>query len=256
MEPSDATRQVEDFHMTDFEARRGEVHDNNYWTPEIRTRLIELATSVCQQKTTFGIGCAVIREQYDRLLSPKIQYDLRHPYYFCLYACINMLINLNDIRLKSFKPIQFLLDRKPGRFRLEEVRVHWESYAGEFFRRIREGLDHEGTTIGELSFGSRHEYPQLRAADLLVYEVARLRMKLWKQPEREMRKSMVALAKDSNLLVTFPDEREIRNFGRIIEISAAGEAKGMSEQEISAMVRRDFPKKDRRQMARRIKVDR
>ena len=83
---------VNDFHMTDFETHHAEFEDNNYWTPDIRTRLMERVTALCQQKTTLGIGCAVIREQYDRLLSPKIRHDFRHPYYFCLYACLNMLL--------------------------------------------------------------------------------------------------------------------------------------------------------------------
>ena len=247
---------VNDFHMTDFETHHAEFEDNNYWTPDIRTRLMERVTALCQQKTTLGIGCAVIREQYDRLLSPKIRHDLRHPYYFCLYACLNMLLHSNDLRVKSLKPIQFLFDQKPGRFRLGSVWVHWETHAGEFFRKLRGGLDAEGATIGEISFGKRREYPQLRAADLLVYEVARMRMKLWKKSERDMRKSLAALAKDMNLLVTFPDEQEIRNFGKIIETAAEAEAKGMNEQEIWTMLREKFPKKDRTQMARRIRDSR
>ena len=83
-----------------------------------------------------------------------------------------------------------------------------------------------------------------------------MRMKLWKKSERDMRKSLAALAKDMNLLVTFPDEQEIRNFGKIIETAAEAEAKGMNEQEIWTMLREKFPKKDRTQMARRIRDSR
>jgi len=233
---------VNDFHMTDFVGHREEFDDNNYWTPEIRTHLIERVTGICQQKTTIGVGCAIIKEQYERLLSPKIREDLKHPYYFCLYACLNMLINWGDQRLATIKPIQFLFDQKPGRFRLGSLKVRWQTWATDFFHTIKDGLDENGLIVGGITFGSRQDYPQLRAADLLVYEVARLRLNLWKEPERDIRRSMEVLKKDMNLMVSFPDEKEIRNFGRIIEMAAEASAKGMNDQEIWAELRKEFPK--------------
>lgn len=142
---------VEDFHMTDFEARQKEFAHRNYWTPEIRERFIERVTAVCQQHTLVGLGCAVVREQYEQILTPKIQGDLRHPYYFCLYVCLNMFLNLDDDRLRVVKPANFLFDQKKGKFRLGNSMISWEAYAQELYQRVKLGLDPEGKSLGALS---------------------------------------------------------------------------------------------------------
>ena len=118
---------IRDFHMNQYEGRFGEFDWCNYWfdpwAEETRIRLIQRFTTICQQKTIIGLGCALIREQYEQILTEKIQGDLRHPYYFCIYACLNMLLNLGphwvtetgtiERRLDSIKPVQFLFGRCP-----------------------------------------------------------------------------------------------------------------------------------------------
>lgn len=172
--------------MNEFESRWGEFRWQNYWwwpwAKETRHRFIERVTDICQRRTIIGLGCAVVREQYENILSDKIQDDLRHPYYFCLYACLNMLLNLSQSRLEVIQPVHFLFDQKKGKFRFGDTKISWEAHALDLFQRIKSGLDPENKVIGSMTFGSRHEYPQLRAADLIVYESAKLARQRWKEP--------------------------------------------------------------------------
>jgi hypothetical protein len=70
-----------------------------------------------------------------------------------------------------------------------------------------------------------------------------LRLHQWERPDLPLRKSLDQLRKEMNLMVSFPDETQIRNFEKIIIMAAEADAKGMSEQEIWAELRREFPKK-------------
>jgi hypothetical protein len=241
---------ISDFHMNEYQGHFGEFDWKNYWwwpwADDTRQRLIERVTTICQQRTIIGVGCALVRDQYEQLLNEKIQGDLRHPYYLCIYACMNMLLNLGprwvtesgriEKRLDSLKPIHFLFDQKKGRFRFGDSKIGWEALAHDFFQKIKSGLDPEGKTLGSLTFGDRRIYPQLRAADLITYEAAKMARKLWKEPERPIRRSMEVLMKDFNLLITFPTERHMRNFVRIIETAIDAETRGATEEEKDAIV--------------------
>ena len=234
---------VTDFHMTDFEGRYREFEWRNYWwwpwADDIRIRLIERVTAICQQRPIIGLGCAVIREQYERILTDKIQGDLRHPYYFCMYACMNMLLHRlqNDTRLEFMKPVNFLFDQKKGRFRSGSRTISWEPLAQDYFQKIKSGLDPEGKILGSLDFGDRREYPQLRAADLITYEAARMARQLWEEPHRPIRKAMEVLKKDYNLLITFPTEQRMHNFVRIIEAATDAMNRGASDEEMEQIAK-------------------
>jgi hypothetical protein len=89
-----------------------------------------------------------------------------------------------------------------------------------------------------LTFGDRGQYPQLRAADVVVYEAAKLAWQLWKEPERPIRKSMDVLRKDYNLLITFPTEQRMRNFVRILQSAADAMNRGASEEEMDRIAER------------------
>lgn len=236
---------VKDFHMKNFEGRYDEFKWENYWfwpwAEDTRKNFIERITTICQQHTIMGLGCAVVREQYERLLPQQMQGDFKHPYHFCLWACMSMLLNVGkgrwrsdsgsvEAQLASIKPVNFLFDHKPGRFPLGSTMVSWEAWAQELYQRVKAGLDPEGKGLGEITFGKRQEYPQLRAADLIVFETARLRLHQLREPERPIRRSMDVLRKDFNLLITFLTEVRLRNFVKTIE----GVAAGLTEAEIRA----------------------
>ena len=242
---------VTDFHMNKFEGRFDEFNWKRYWfwpwADETRKRLIERVTTICQQRTIIGLGCALVREQYEKVLTEKIQGDLRHPYYFCMYACLNMLLNLGphwttesgqiERRIDSIKPVDFLFDQKPGKFRFGDSKITWEALAQNFFQKLKCGLDPKGETLRSLTFGDRRTYPQLRAADLITYETAKMARQLWKEPERPIRKSMEVLKKDYNLLITIPRDHQMRNFVRIIETAVDAMNRGASDEEQEAVIR-------------------
>lgn len=215
---------VEDFHMTDFEGHYKEFRDNNYWTPDIRLRLIERACEISRDTTTLGLGFAVSRKQYESALPSFVQSDLRHPYFYCLYGCMSLLVNWQrDDRIRALKPINFLLDHKPGRFRFGSAMISWEAFATELYQRVKEGIDSEGEILGELTFGKRQDYPQLRAADLLAFEARRWREEQLKEISRPLRKSMQSLLRKQNLLIAFQTKVRLENFIRIITGHEAGE---------------------------------
>jgi len=225
---------IEDFHMNEFENHWGEFADNRYWTPDIRTRVIERVCQICQQNTVLGLGCAISREHYERVLPPSIQGDLRDPYYYCLYGCMSMLLACKeDTRIATIKPVNFLFDHKPGRFKLGATMVGWQAFATEFYNRVQSALDENGEVLGALTFGTRQVYSPIRAADLLVYETGKLQRQRLYEPWRPLRKSMRALRKRSNLIISFQTEVRLRNFVRFLE----GYRAGMSANQISAKPR-------------------
>jgi len=229
---------VDDFHMGEFEGHWNEFADNNYWTPDIRERLISRVCQMCQEHSVFGVGCVISRDQYETDLPTDMQTDLRDPYYYCLYSCMSMLLNYrNDDRLTNIKPINFLFDNKKGRFRLGNTMVTWEAFAQELYQRVKAGLDDTGEVLGELSFGKRQDYPQIRAADLLVYECGKLRRQWLNEPQRPLRKSMRALLKSQNMLITFQTAVKLRNFVRVVR----GYQTGLSVADIRASCERDDP---------------
>jgi hypothetical protein len=214
---------VEDFHMSEFENYFKEFERNNYWTPEIRLSLIKEVCRVCQQHSALGIGCAVVRDQYERALPSFIQDEFRNPYFYCIYMCMQLLVtHQDDARIDLIKPVNFLFDRKGGRFRLGATMVNWQAFASEVFERIRPGLDDSGTLLGDMAFGKRQDYPQLRAADLLAYETGKLYRQWLNQPQRPLRKSMRQLLKKQNLLITFQTEVTLQNYVRVIQGIVAG----------------------------------
>jgi hypothetical protein len=225
---------VTDFHMTDFVARRGEFSDE-IWTDERRTAFMKRITTICRERTMMGLGCAVKRADYERCLTQTIQDDLRHPYYFCLYACFNMLLHWSSEHIDAIKPVQFLFDRKPGRFRIGSHMIGWEAFATELFYRLKAGLDEEGAVVGDMAFGSRHDYPQLRAADLLVFEASRILLHASPLDDADWRESMKALSSRKNMLIAFPDESKMRNFVTIIEAAIDG----ASAEDIRRLLRRE-----------------
>lgn len=227
---------VIDFHMTDFVARRGEFADDK-WTEERRATFMERITTICRERTMMSLGCVVRRTDYEKCLPRTIQDDLRHPYYFCLYGCFNMLLNWSSEHIDAIKPVHFLFDRKPGRFRIGSHKIGWEAFATELFYRLKAGFDEEGAVVGDITFGSRRDYPQLRASDLLAFEACRLLLHAspFDHTESDWRQSMKALSKRKNMMISFPDESTMRTFVTIIE--AANE--GASAEDIRRLVRRD-----------------
>lgn len=242
---------VDDFHMTDFEAHKAEFANLGWWTNNRRAAFMERITGICQRHTIIGLGCAIVREQYERILPQSLQEGIfRHPYYYCLYGCYCLLLGFGnrwvtasggiERRLSTIKPVNFLFDHKPGRFRHSSTMVSWEAFAQKLHQLLKTGLDAEGKTLGELTFGKRQDYPQLRAADLLVFETARMRLNQWKNPDVSTRKSMGVLRKALNLLVTFQTEVKLRNYVRLLQAQQAG----MTIEQIRASLERDDPEVD------------
>jgi len=183
------------FHMTDFIARKKQF--KNDWSNDKRDLFMERLTTTVSEHTMIGLGCAIFRDEYEKAIDERVKRQYKHPYYFCLKTCIDLLVNWqHSIALP--KPIEFLFDNKPG----------WTGVAGEIFYEMKERGFQEW--LGNMAYGSKETYKPLQAADLIVYEVARFLDITADNPDAKLRTSMEILSKKLNLLTTFPREEGLR----------------------------------------------
>jgi hypothetical protein len=181
--------------MTDFIARQGEF--KNDWSNDKRNQFMERLTTTATEHTIIGLGCAIFRDEYERAIDKRVKQQYKHPYYFCLKTCIDLLVNWPH-SLSLPKPIQFLFDRKPG----------WVGVAGEVFYEMKDRGFQEW--LGDMAYGSKETYKPLQAADLIVYEIARFLDVTADNPDAKLRPSMEVLSKKFNILATFPREEGLR----------------------------------------------
>jgi hypothetical protein len=208
-----AHRRVGVFHMTDFEARQKEFHVNNYWTPNIREQLINRLTTVAKENTSFGIGAAVRRKDYERIIPADLQQDFQDPYYLLLYFSMVLLAKWKEMIPDACRPIRFLFDRKKG----------FEGRASTLYYKSRE-LNEEQALFGDMGFGSKTECAPLQAADLIVYEVAKEGRRALSHRQGEMRRAMDVLREKMNLLVSFLEESHLNEFVKIVRASTTRKA--------------------------------
>jgi hypothetical protein len=69
------------------------------------------------------------------------------------------------------------------------------------------------------------------------HETAKHARQILKEPDRPIWKSMEALKKDLNLLITFPTEKQMRNFLKIIETSVEPMNRGASDEEMEQIAK-------------------
>lgn len=176
------------FHMTDFEAGRGQFRD---WDRKKRTSMIDDLVSIILSYDVYGLGGGTVRDDYQKLI---VNSDFiktkgfkpewwKHPYLMVFQQVVVEAANAID-HFRSDERIAFVFDHQAQfKARAETVYAQLQGQA-EWPRHRR---------LGSLQFVSKNEAVALQVADLMVYEIRkRLDHKLF-APEREIRKSMERL---------------------------------------------------------------
>ena len=99
------------FHMTDFIARKGRFA--NDWTDQKRNEFIGRLAETAEQHTIAGIGCCILRSDYEKALPTNIIERWGDPYFFLTFSFLSVLLGLPKRHRLTFpKPLYCLFDRK------------------------------------------------------------------------------------------------------------------------------------------------
>jgi len=197
---------VKCFHATDFLGRWGEF--KNGWSDNERTEFITRLAYIASEHTTLGIGCAIRQDEYDRAIPASVQaYFGKDAYGFCLYTILVMLLNFEESsRARLPKPLYVLFDRKP----------EFQGTALRIYEDLKKSDSDPAGVIGDFGFGGKERYPQLQAADLLVYETTRgyieqIRQEGWSHPVIDL------LNRKHNLMIVKPTEALLQKYIEFLE---------------------------------------
>jgi hypothetical protein len=194
---------VEIFHATDLDNGYGEFEG---WTRDRKNALMVRLTSIAATFTDYGIGCGIVKADYDSLFPDWLQTDFRHPLNFCLYGTMSMLIRQEQLgKLKvGDRPLRVMIEQKPG----------YEGFIAEIYYRFRNNIAPE--LLGQLTWGTKKDVP-LQAADLIAHEISKFVGNQRYRPHLPLRKSLEALGTRRQLLITTPDAERIAGFRQFVE---------------------------------------
>lgn len=198
------------FHSNELALKdRGPYKD---WPEERKNAFMTRLTTLVGNLVDYGVGCGIVRADYERELPAWLQRDFKDPLNFCVYGTMILISRQHELGKLTVaeKPLRTMIERKPG----------YEGAMSTIYYRCRDRLAPE--LIGDLSWGSKKDVP-LQAADLIAYEIAKYVANLRYRPELRMRKSLEALARQSKLLITTPEEQELQKFRAFVE-TATGRA--------------------------------
>jgi hypothetical protein len=203
------TRALKEEHVERFRATDLDAGENDFkgWTKERANAFMARLTIIAASFTEYGIGCGIVRADYERLLPDWFQTDFKDPLNFCVYGTMTMLVRqyqLGNLTVAS-KPLRTMIERKPG----------YEGFMADIYYRYRDHVAPD--LIGDLSWGGKDEVP-LQAADLIAHEIGKFVANTRYRPELPMRRSLEALGTRRQLLVTTPDEERIESFRRYVEV--------------------------------------
>jgi hypothetical protein len=196
---------VGQFHATDLDAREGEFKG---WRKERADAFMARLTIIAASFTEYGIGCGIVRADYERLLPDWFQTDFKDPLNYCVYGTMAMLVRQHQVgNLKvSSTPLRTMIEHKPG----------YEGFMTDIYYRYRDHVAPD--LLGDLSWGGKDEVP-LQAADLIAHEIGKFVANTRYRPELPMRRSLEALGTRRQLMITTPDEERIENFRGYVEVA-------------------------------------
>jgi hypothetical protein len=179
------------FHMAEFETRHGEFKG---WSDAKRIGFIKDLRALINSTDVWGIGCGVVKADYERLSAEFITrgkvtpHWYHHPYLLAFQHClIETCIQAEDVHTRE--KIAFVFDRQ-AEFHARAEKAYDElTSSGKWPRAFR---------LGSLRFASKRDAIPLQAADLMAFELQKaLDHKLF-DPARGERKSMARLRRRLN----------------------------------------------------------
>lgn len=187
------------FHMTDFIARKDKFA--NDWPDEKRNKFIGRLAETAEQYTIAGIGCCILRSDYEAGLPPDLVARWGDPYFFLTFSFLSVLLGAPKRYPLPFpKPLYCLFDRKKG----------FVEGASRVFYSMKDAKHDPNGMLGDMAFGAKDDYIPLQAADLLVYATARQMVESEHTPEGKMFKTLEVLNRRRHLHIPFLNARHFK----------------------------------------------
>ena len=154
---------LEYFHMTDFENSQGQF---NGWTEDRRRALMNKLLPIIQDHTFWSIGCIVLSQWVDSILSSAVRQICGDAYGLGTLACwrhLGKIFNKHDAWMECAMETGAKGRGALQLFAEEDSKIpEWQ----------------EGHRLYSLAFRDKRIFPPLQAADILAYE-------LYKQSARQ-----------------------------------------------------------------------
>jgi len=175
---------VRTFHFTDFDNNRGEFEG---WSVGRKGNFIEQIFRVLDSRELLGFSGAIHIPDFKEVVrGSNTQLEKKpSPYLICQQYCIEM------ISKRVNKRVHYVFDRQ------QEL----DHPAVQNFYATRDNFPEWADKMGTISFQSKNDFVELQAADLLAYETAKSTHNRFFDPQRPIRKSMLALVRKRNRLV-------------------------------------------------------
>jgi hypothetical protein len=161
-------------------------------------------------------------EDYNEVVPEWMRKRLRNPYFFCVWACVPMVVRCYRGGKVSGERIDFVFDQKAGA----------ECEADKIFQVQKDSpllTEDEKKALGSVSFDDDRRLRPLQAADYLAYEVSKYRQG-W------TRQSLLAIN-------GVPGPHELLDRDKLIQIvnEVEQERRAFLESKISSMFRETSP---------------
>lgn len=201
------------FHMTDFISRQKQFR--NDWTDDTRNAFVGRLSTLASENTILGVGCGLIREEYEHSIPVDIRGEWRDPWYFLVFSCLSTLVGVQKIyQVAVPSPIYCLFDCKNK----------FVEMAGRIFYATKDDQEIDSKRLlGEMAFGSKEEIPPLQAVDLLAYSVVRNWVEEQHNPDKHF-KTYEVLNSRRTLFTPFLRSQHLRTYVEFVRRRQAGEA--------------------------------
>jgi len=167
------------FRMSEFENRRGQFAG---WTENEKRTLLSKLLPIIHEHTFWSIGCIVLRQQFDELVSSEAKEICGDAYGFAALICWR---NLGQL----FQSEDAWMD-----CRMEAG----AKGSGSLELLVEEDLKfpswREAHRIHSLSFLDKREFPPLQAADILAYELYKQSSRIFGEEKRPVRYPLTNLS--------------------------------------------------------------
>ena len=190
----DAGIEESGFHMADFVAH-AKPYDT--WSDDKRDKVLRAFISVINKYAYEGAIAAVVKSDYDRLVTGKLREKLgEYHYTFAVQSCLAHIEYWRKVRSDS-QPVQYVFDR------MSHGKHEIINLFDDIERRktaVAFGIEPNG-----YAFQNRKYVVQLQATDILAWEAAKY-MKVCQFTGKEPRKSFQSLVSSVPTLARFFDQ--------------------------------------------------
>lgn len=155
------------FHMSSFMANKDIFEKCANWSENRKLELLQDLISIITNNVTFGIGMAVHRADYERVLGDEpevVHRGLGSPYAFCAFRCFESGADWS-IQHRSPEPINYVFEKGDLPAHTKQI-IDTHDFLSKIYPLMRRYW------LGSLTFDPK-ENTALQAADLLTWELNR-----------------------------------------------------------------------------------